>query len=113
MLDAALHDGVVVGAFFKADIDQGLHLARLLCETAPEAYADLCEYVRRSDLALIETFLLWDLDFPGCARATNVYDPEDPLVVVGHEPNCQAVSVCAFWSAEKARLEGAFPAAGP
>lgn len=51
------------------------------------------------------------LESPGCSAPANDYAPNDPYVV-GHEPNCQAVSVCAYWSAEKARFRGPFPAVG-
>jgi|GEM_PF-1831700 len=106
-----LRDGVVGGMFFKADLDLGLYESRLWCATDPEAPSDVCGYLSMSDMSLVETFLAWDLDVPSCTKELNVYDPADPLVVVGHEPNCQAVSVCAYWSAEKARFKGPFPAA--
>jgi len=96
--------GTLAGTLFKADIDQALYATRVWCATDPVAPEEPCAYVAMIDLSLLEAFLTWDLDLVGCGKARNVYDPNDPLVIIGHEPDCQAASLCAFWTGEKARV---------
>ena len=57
-----------------------------------------------ADIPMIETFLTWDLEDAECGKMLQLYG--DSGDVIGEEPNCQAASVCVFWSAEKARIAG-------
>jgi|GEM_PF-3048897 len=66
-----------------------------------------------SGACVVETFLTWDQLVPDCGKQLQVYDAEDPLVVVGEEDNCQAVSFCLFWGGEKAKIIGVTPSLPP
>jgi hypothetical protein len=107
---AAFRAGTLSGALFKADVDRALWVLRKWCAETPTPPADTCGYIQMADLSLIETFLSWDLEIADCGKTVQLYDSHDPLIVVGEEPNCQAVSACAFWAAEKARIIGLVPA---
>jgi len=96
--------GALGGVVYKADLDRVLFEARTWCATDPEAPADVCGYLQMADMSLIETFLTWDQDLPDCGKELLIYDANDPMRVVGSEPNCQGVSLCLFWAAEKARV---------
>ena len=109
-MGVAFKDGTLAGAIFKADLDKALYLARKWCAEDPEAPADICGYLQMADMSLIETFLTWDQDIDGCGKKLQVYDANDPMVVVGEEDNCQAVSACIFWGSDKAKITGLTPA---
>ncbi len=109
-MGVAFKDGTLAGAIFKADLDKALYLARKWCAEDPEAPADICGYLQMADMSLIETFLTWDLEIENCGKKLQVYDAADPMIVVGEEDNCQAVSACIFWGSAKAKITGLAPA---
>ena len=98
--------GVLSGLLFKADLDHMLYAARVYCATSPDAPPDMCGYIQMADMPLVETFLSWDLEIPSCGKMVQVYDPNDPLVVIGHEESCLAVSACAYLSGSPAVAVG-------
>jgi hypothetical protein len=106
----ALRDGSLGAVLYKADLDRALYLLRRWCAHAPDAPEEACGYANMLDTPLLDTFVQWDKDYPGCDKKLQLYDPGDPEVVVGEEENCQALSLCLFWSSAKARLTGMSPA---
>jgi len=107
----ALRDGVLAGVLFRADLDRALYLTRVWCAEDPQAPADLCGYFHVASEAMSEPdYVTWDLDLPGCGKMRQLYDSSDPLIIVGEQEDCQALSACLFWAGEKAKITGLAPA---
>ena len=96
--------GTMAGAIYKAELDMALYMARVWCDTDPDAPADICGYIAMADMSLIETFLAWDLEYEDCGKMLQLYG--DDGSVIGTEENCSAVSACIFWSSMKGKISG-------
>ena len=86
-------DGTLGGALYRADIAEALAQAGAFCDAAEVPPAE-CGYIDMMSMSLIETFLTWDLDIPGCDR------------VHEGQPDCQAISVCLFLAGAPALVTG-------
>jgi len=107
----SIGNGTMSGLLYKADLDRWLYSARVWCATDPLSPADLCGYIQTADMSLVETFLTWDFDDEACGKRVQVYDADDPMIIVGTEENCQAVSVCFRFTANAGSVEA--PKGGP
>jgi len=103
-------EGVLSGVLYRADLDRWLYRLRAWCATDPSAPASTCGYAQMADMPLIETFLTWDVERPDCNKWAWLYGG-DPMLVVGAEVDCLAVSICLRLSGEAGSV--AAPADGP
>ena len=85
--------GALGGAIFKADIAVLLEEIKDACAYDPSSSA-ICENVGMLEMGLIESFLQWDLDIPGCGKTYN------------GATDCSATSLCIFFATEPVTLAG-------
>ena len=88
-----IHDGVLAGAIFRADILMALDMARQACATLLTPPPE-CSYLDMLTPDMVDDFVTFDLDLPGCDKA------------YAGQPTCAALSMCVTWHGAPVILGG-------
>lgn len=91
-----IRDGALTGVLYRADVRASIEAARALCaETTPTPWE--CPYIDQLSPLFTGSYFTYDLDVPVCDRLTE------------GEPDCAAMSVCAYFAAVPAQIEVLVP----
>jgi len=91
-----VRDGTLSGLLYRADVYGMLEQASAVCQTFADPPFE-CPFVDELQALVRGPFFSWDLDVGGCGRS------------VGDQPDCAAMSVCAYFAAEPAQIEVLVP----